>query len=462
MRHEAYCYCTQHNNRRKIPVIRLGLFLLFVLFESQQIHKHLRVVHVLFDNNYYGAANSLVLVVSKALVEQRSESINRSPALVGNKNNASFGAYFANGSFGYVADPKALSQHYHEYMKQTNASFEELLVNYAPRSINNNNTSSSFLDNVCSQRAGVLDEAPEGVELLIRQIQIAPTITTINTTLRPRILCAIYTHPPMRSLARMAALTWGVYCDGFLAFSTETIPELGMVHLHHVGEESYSNMWQKTRSIWSYLRQHYSDDYEYFHLGGDDMYVIVENMRQFLAELNHTSDDQPLHLGQWVRQRRYPYVAGGPGYTLNRQALVKLVDKALPHCHVDTVAPQEDKLVSLCLQQDGIFPYDTRDRNTGQQRYHAAQPSTVYKSRPKSGKGASFQARAQAYFETLPHPTNLNTTVGPQYGLEAAAKNSVAFHNLHNAVYMARVHAILYKTCADESQLAQSLRELAM
>jgi hypothetical protein len=28
-------------------------------------------------------------------------------------------------------------------------------------------------------------------------------------------------------LARTAALTWGYKCDGFLAFSTETIPVLG-------------------------------------------------------------------------------------------------------------------------------------------------------------------------------------------------------------------------------------------
>ena len=358
-----------------------------------------------------------------------------------------FGAFFSNGSLGYVADPKAWSRFYHKYMQQSNASFETMLLEYQVDTSFDNKTN---LANTCNLPAGTLDEAPEGVELLKRQIRLA------KPSQSPRLLCAIYTHPPMRSLARMAALTYGRDCDGFLAFSTETIPELGLVHLHHAGPESYGNMYQKVRSIWAYVRNHYSDDYDYFHLGGDDMYVIVPNMRQFLASL---PNDLPLHLGQWVRQANYPYVAGGGGYTLNQQALLELVDQSLPKCQVETVAPFEDKLISQCLRDVGIFPHDTRHPDTGQQRYHSAQPATIYKSRPKSGRGASFHARAQAYFESLPHPRHVNETVGPQYGLDAAASDSVSFHNLHHAVYMARVHAMLHRSCPANSALERSLRQ---
>jgi hypothetical protein len=63
-----------------------------------------------------------------------------------------------------------------------------------------------------------------------------------NVTKSPRILCAIYTYGHNRDLARSAALSWGYKCDGFLAFSNETIASLGMVSLRHTGEESYQNM----------------------------------------------------------------------------------------------------------------------------------------------------------------------------------------------------------------------------
>ena len=374
------------------------------------------------------------------------------------KDPVVFGAYFPNGRLGYVADPTAVSWHFQMYFQQTNASFETMLLEYQVDPLDNQ----TALMPTCHEPAGFLDEAPEGVELLTRQIRLAKasnTTTTRNSSRPIRLLCVIYTHPPMHSLARVAALTYGRDCDGFLAFSTETIPELGFVHLHHTGPESYGNMYQKVRSIWAYVRKHYSQDYDYFHLGGDDMYVIVENMRQFLAGL---PIDRPLHLGQWVRQQNHPYVAGGGGYTLNRQALMELVDRSLPKCHVDTIAPYEDKLISQCLRDIGIYPHDARHFDTGQQRYHAAQPATIYKSRPKSGRGASFQARAQAYFESLPHPSRLagtNETVGPQYGLDAAASDSVSFHNLHHAVYMARVHAILHRTCPRDSLLEVSLQQ---
>ena len=35
----------------------------------------------------------------------------------------------------------------------------------------------------------------------------------------------------------------------------------------------------QVRSIWLYVYTHYFDDYDYFYIGGDDLYVIVENLR---------------------------------------------------------------------------------------------------------------------------------------------------------------------------------------
>jgi hypothetical protein len=43
------------------------------------------------------------------------------------------------------------------------------------------------------------------------------------------------------TIARTQALTWGWQCDGYLAFLTESIPQLGVMNMTHVGDESYDD-----------------------------------------------------------------------------------------------------------------------------------------------------------------------------------------------------------------------------
>lgn len=50
--------------------------------------------------------------------------------------------------------------------------------------------------------------------------------------------------------------------------------------IKHEGPETYGNMWQKIRAIWKYISFHYKDDFDWFVLGGDDLFMIVENLRK--------------------------------------------------------------------------------------------------------------------------------------------------------------------------------------
>ena len=43
--------------------------------------------------------------------------------------------------------------------------------------------------------------------------------------------------------------------------------------------EEYNNIWQKVRSMWSY----YFKDYDWFHIGDDDLFLLVENLRLYLG-----------------------------------------------------------------------------------------------------------------------------------------------------------------------------------
>jgi glycoprotein-N-acetylgalactosamine 3-beta-galactosyltransferase len=77
--------------------------------------------------------------------------------------------------------------------------------------------------------------------------------------------------------------TWASKCTSFLAFSTETDPTIPSISLPHIGHESYRNMWHKSRAIWNYIALHYVNDYDWFLMGGDDMYYIMENLHEYLS-----------------------------------------------------------------------------------------------------------------------------------------------------------------------------------
>jgi hypothetical protein len=404
--------------------------------------------------------------------------------------NSYWGARYANGSLGYIADPKTLQREREQFLRYYHRDSKNLgdTTRYTNESLfsagdadywialegfERRDPHGFFMANasltpgsVCTSGPGRGFEDKGGFKLLTEKIKVA-SFNTSNKNGQPvRILCMIYTHDKMRDLARASALSWGYKCDGFLAFSTETIPALGMVDLLHPGDEAYGNMWQKVRSIWAYIYKHYRDQYDYFHLGGDDMYVIVENMRRFLESFEtQTGRGDPVYLGQWIRQKNGYYVAGGPGYTLNRASLERFVEKALPVCNVYTKASYEDRLFSGCMRQLGIKGGDTRDLVTGEQQYHDCSPQCLYTSRAASGRRASFHSRATTYWETLPHPDQVrhlnNETVGSKNNLDAASVYSVSLHKLHHPQYMARIHAILFqRTCPADSSLGRGLGRL--
>lgn len=99
----------------------------------------------------------------------------------------------------------------------------------------------------------------------------------------PKILCGIYTMEKNHATNVQATReTWGKRCDGFIAFSTINDDLIPALNILHEGDEHYDNMWQKSRSIWKYINEHFIDSFDYFLLGGDDMFYIVENLKHYL------------------------------------------------------------------------------------------------------------------------------------------------------------------------------------
>jgi glycoprotein-N-acetylgalactosamine 3-beta-galactosyltransferase len=221
---------------------------------------------------------------------------------------------------------------------------------------------------VCEIPFGEGDEGKYGLQGL-RKIEVASSFQT-NT----RVLCMVYTQSTGHFRVRSIAETWGPRCDGFLAASNMSDPSIGAVHLLHEGPESYDNMWLKVRAMFQYVHDHYLDDFDFVHIGGDDMYVIPENLRYTVSTGSWRgpwNGSEPLFLGgSLAKSKKIRYCQGGSGYTLNRAALQLLVSKfPSPHCKPHWQDSKEDQAMSSCFRSVGILCTDTNDEQN-ETRYH--------------------------------------------------------------------------------------------
>jgi len=220
---------------------------------------------------------------------------------------------------------------------------------------------------VCARDYGKDIEGPNGYRAL-QKIEISDDKNKV------RVLCMIYTHSNRHNRVRAIAETYGKDCDGFIAASNVTDPSIGAVHLVHEGPEEYDNMWLKVRAMWQYVYKHYRNDYDYFHIGGDDMFVIPQNIRRMVSDdFSAVAQEQPLLLGGSMVD--YPrtdtrYCGGGSGYTLNSIALRMLVEELFDTCRPHFKASYEDRLISMCFRSRGISCMDTNDRPMQETRYH--------------------------------------------------------------------------------------------
>jgi hypothetical protein len=182
---------------------------------------------------------------------------------------------------------------------------------------------------------------------------LAPT-SDISNISSARILCAIYTYEKRHDQIQTIVETWGWRCDGFFAASTQTNTSIGAIDLPHRGEEKYDNMWQKTRSILAFMYDNYIDEYDYFYVCGDDGYIIVENLRNYihlLESIEGGRDTRPLYFGHQVPLDDFIMNGGGAGYALNRLVLQRFVLEALPACLVDEEVAIEDVYVGKCFMK---------------------------------------------------------------------------------------------------------------
>jgi len=265
---------------------------------------------------------------------------------------------------------------------------------------------------------------------------------------RDKIFCLVYTTEKGHDRIPNIRETWGPKCDGFMVGSTKTDVSIGAVNILHEGPEEYDNIWQKVRSMWSYIYDNYYEKYDWFHIGGDDLFLMVENLRYYLeSDEIRTAANGGIYLpeGNETRQtplllgRRFSYMgdmdnifdSGGSGYTMNKAAFKLLVTEGFPNYFPHLKTFSEDTMVATLFKKiDTILPYDTKD-DAGGERYMPFLPGDHLSYRLPDDPKKDWYAKY---------------SIDIKEGLNHCSPQSVAFHYVKGDM-MKRLFALAYGLC---------------
>lgn len=298
--------------------------------------------------------------------------------------------------------------------------------------------------NVCDLPLGKGVEGKDGSKGLAK-IQIAAPDSS------KKVLCMIYTHSGQHEQLRSVVETWGPLCDGFFAASNVTEASLGAVNLLHEGPEAYQNMWLKVQAMFLFAHRHYLKDYDYFHIGGDDHYVIPANLRYTARTGNWKgpwNQSAPMFLGGPIADKLSTtrYCGGGSGYTLNRAALDLFAKELIHHpdCWPHWQASDEDRIMSSCFRTVGLQCMDTNDQ-VKESRYH---PWGVdYHAGWTKTKLGNWGPVTLEEDQNIPQPEMLGQISVHSVSFHLKPLDGAAKENLPTDLGMRRYHSILYNLC---------------
>jgi glycoprotein-N-acetylgalactosamine 3-beta-galactosyltransferase len=323
---------------------------------------------------------------------------------------------------------------------------------------------------------------------VLDKVQVAKESSVTPNETRSKLLCMTYTISNNHNAIRDIVNTWGKRCDGYLAFSNQSDADLSILEIVPDVEgwkEDYYDMWRKVQKIWVTIADSVIDDYDYFLLGGDDMYVVVENLRHLLdssAIRNYSENGQKaVYLGRRLHANKYMgFHSGGSGYVLNQRA-VQVFRMAYqmnrPECLFGIKASMEDLLVGNCLRQiGGIDPLDPVADRAELAKYadqnDFCNDSESQSCNPKAHKNSSHNVFDADMLEAIrypdlhdedifhphtPHNMYMPTDVDMEWyrnmadhyegGLACCSRHSISFQEIKPPRYnMTCMHSYLYPT----------------
>lgn len=198
--------------------------------------------------------------------------------------------------------------------------------------------------------------------------------------------------------------TWGKRCDKLVFASNTTDSDIGAVKID-IPKEDWAHLWQKQRETVRHIWQVYGEEYDWFLKADLDTYIIMENLKAYLASGEiQSKKDQPLILGRRVSRReekwyqgfdhnktlvdeflktshnKFQYTMGGAGYVMNQKYMEKFYDSMDEHFCLSSEKEMtfpEDVGINFCMGNIGVYPYNTRDE-LGRERFHLRSPEALF------------------------------------------------------------------------------------
>ena len=127
----------------------------------------------------------------------------------------------------------------------------------------------------------------------LRLVSVTPDVNMSTH----RILCWVNTyHKNHLTQVESIKATWGKSCDKLLFFSD--IEDITIPTVRVIAPPTHAELWRKHRGVLKILYREYQNDYDWFFKCDDDTYVIMENLKAYLAREEITSlAHTPLLLG---------------------------------------------------------------------------------------------------------------------------------------------------------------------
>ncbi|KAK3578733.1 hypothetical protein CHS0354_010115 [Potamilus streckersoni] len=194
-----------------------------------------------------------------------------------------------------------------------------------------------------------------------------------NLRNKVKILIWVMTSPDnLDKKAVHVKKTWGKRVDKLLFFSSENNSSFPVVGLNV--SEGREHLTGKTMQAFNYIYDHHFNDADWFMKADDDTYVILENLRYFLA--GHDTN-KPIYFGHHFKTIvKQGYFSGGAGYVLSKEALRRFATVARNgsvSCRQDGGA--EDAEIGHCMERLGVKTGNSTDR-LGRSRFHCFNPET--------------------------------------------------------------------------------------
>jgi hypothetical protein len=222
--------------------------------------------------------------------------------------------------------------------------------------------------------------------------------------------------------------------------------------------------------MWTYVYDNYVDEYDYFYICGDDVYVAIDNLRIYLQSpqvenlrngyldriSNHTRyrgqamktsqlRPRPLLFASPVFWKGYPVISGGEGYLINSAALKIWGEKGADNYATDAVSSREDYQMGQFFGWNNVLISETKDE-LGGCRFCSGAEFTYYFN------GVRHPNRPKKLKEMFGIPIRRN--------MDHPSKQQISFHlkdDLHPlqhnypnntiADLIVRYHALLYHWC---------------